>query len=81
MITLPPQYIATKFPGYFWNVNQQALYSIKVSGVLTRLKHTKPSIFTHWNSGYRVSVNGRRMWLSDQYLTNLKPHNSVIPEK
>ena len=87
MVTLPPPYVATKYPGYFWNVNTQTLYSLKVSGVLTELKHHKPN---HWNGwwhyekgrkgGYKVSVNGHRRSLFVVDLQELKIEDSVIPE-
>ena len=84
MVTLPPEFIATKYPGYFWNVNTNRLYSLKVSGELRPLKHIKPN---RWNNmwrysptgGYRVSVKGRNRYLYDDYLNNLQPSDCEIP--
>ena len=69
MITFPPEFVATKFPGYFWNVKDQKLYSLKVTGVLRPLRYSGPNRWNFYRSGYRVSVNGRSRWL---FLTDLK---------
>lgn len=61
MVRLPEEFIATKFPGYFFNTANKTLYSLKVSGELRALPLHKPS---HWNRlktpAYRVSVKGNR---------------------
>jgi len=75
MIHLPQEFVTTKFPGYFWNLKEQKLYSIKVSGLL------KPLTFSprRWtpngimDAGYRVSVAGRRRFLPQYYLEKLRP--------
>jgi hypothetical protein len=36
MVTLPKDFVATKHDGYFWNLKEQKLYSIKVGGTLYR---------------------------------------------
>lgn len=71
MITFPPEFVATKFPGYFWNTKTRRLFTIKIEGVLRELKHTKASYWTNGKSGYRVSYKGRRRWLKDEYLKKL----------
>jgi hypothetical protein len=71
MITFPPEFVTTKFPGYFWNTETRRLFSIKVTGELHELKHTKASKWTHGISGYRVSVKGQHRWLKDEYLKKL----------
>lgn len=80
MVTLPPQFIATKFPGYFWNLNTQTLYSIKVDGILKELKISKPN---PWNNlvvpAYRVSVKGKRRYLHKTDLMKIQATNSIIP--
>ena len=79
MVTLPPNFMATRFPGYFWNVETRQLYSIKVGGVLRPLKIRKPSV---WNKlrcdAYPVCVNGERRYLSIDYLNKLTYCDSVI---
>jgi hypothetical protein len=71
--------MATRFPGYFWNVETQQLYSIKVGGVLRPIKIRKPS---HWNklrcAAYPVCVGGVRRYLDIEYLTKLTYRDSVI---
>jgi hypothetical protein len=87
MVNLPPQYVATKFPGYFFNTENKKLYSLKVSGILTPLKHIIPNRFNCWyhftkTGGYRVSVDGSNRVLTDEYLASLTPNeNSEIPTK
>ena len=80
MVRLPNVFIATKFPGYFWNTETQTLYSLKIDGVLKELKMVYPNHFNMIRMpGYRVSVKGRRKYLSIGYLKKLKPEFSVIP--
>jgi hypothetical protein len=79
MVTLPPEFVATKFPGYFWNYSTMKLYSLKVSGELTPLKHIKPNYFNNWScGGYKVSVKGNYKVLFDDYLHNIKPSDTQI---
>lgn len=78
MVTFPPQFVATRYPGYFWNVDTQTLYTAKL-GVLKEMKRDKPSHFNHQFDGYRVSVNGHRRCLRIEYLRSLTPSPSVFP--
>ena len=78
MIRLPEGFIPTRYDGYFWNVKEQNLYSIKISGVLRKLKPSKG--YTGYSSGqyvhvpphYRVSVEGRKRYLYIMELKKLK---------
>lgn len=81
MVTLPNEFVAVKYPGYFWNLTDKKLYSLKVSGILKKLAGPyKPNSFNHLNEpAYKVSVNGSRKILTVSYLQNLKSVNSVIP--
>ena len=80
MITFPKDFVDTKYPGYFWNLKEQKLYSIKISGVLHKLSGPrKPNPFNHFIEGYQVSVNGKKRILALDTLKKLKPANSVIP--
>ena len=81
MVTLPPEFIATKYPGYFWNSTDQGLYSVKVTGVLTPLARRGPTFFTKYKTGWQVSVNGQRRWLDFTDLVKLKPKNTIYPVK
>jgi hypothetical protein len=71
MITFPPDFVCTRYPGYYWNTKTHRLFSIKVSGELHEMKYTKPSRFTNYKEGYRVSYKGEKRWLSIQYLKSL----------
>jgi len=91
LVTLPPEFVAIdEYPGYFWNIDEQRLYSIKIGGVLKRLRWQRPN---HYNKlrekfpdvnvqyGYQLSHEGKRFWVHDQYLKNLEYKDSVIPVK
>jgi hypothetical protein len=78
MVTLPKEFVATKFPGYFWNTSEKKLYSVKVSGYLHPLRYTRASPFTHGVEGYRVSVSGERRWLTLAYLNKLRPNEDTV---
>lgn len=82
MIIFPPDFIKTKYPGYYWNVREKALYSIKVSGALKPLQLSRGGEFNGvvYPDGYRVSVNGYRRFLDINYLLGIKMpsgHESV----
>lgn len=80
MVTLPPEYTATKYFGYFWNTKEQRLYSIKIGGILRPLKVTKPN---RWNElpgpAYRVSDKGWKRYLLVSDLKKLTTQDSIIP--
>ena len=86
MIIFPAGYVATKYPGYFWNVRTQTLASVKIGGELREMKLTKPN---YWNrladrgkfeGGYRVSHKGRNRWLYLEDLKQLEEEHSIFPE-
>lgn len=80
MITLPPEFIATRIPGYFWNTRTQSLFTLKGGGVLRELVITKPNPFNHIREpGYRVSHLGQRRWLMISYLQSLRQFDTTIP--
>jgi hypothetical protein len=78
MVTLPPEFVATKFPGYFLNIKTMEVYSIKIDGVLKKLKPKLPCHWNHYRAGYRVSHHGQPRWLDKEYLKTIVPHDSVI---
>ena len=45
MVTLPKDFVATRYPGYFWNVVEKKLYSIKVTGELKPMTFDKGGQF------------------------------------
>lgn len=79
MVTLPPQFIAIKYPGYFWNEDTQTLFTAKL-GVLRELTVTR---WSPWNCkpfhGYRISHNGIHRNVPLSYLQELKPKDSTFP--
>lgn len=71
------------YPGYFWHVDKQCLYSIKTEGVLKRLTLTRP--YRGYRGGlvgpkrlpdactepyYSLSVKNRRIYVTEQSLKN-----------
>lgn len=96
MITLPKEFVATKYPGYFFNRDDQKLYSLKISGILKELKYRYPN---RWNyigqyptkladgtkiyskGGYQVSVKGQTRFYAIEQLKEIKEHDATIPVK
>ena len=80
-VSLPENFIACpRHPGYFFNIQDRRLYSFK-SGWLTPMKHNPANHWNKYNSGYRVSVEGVRRFISDEYLQKLSKMKSIIPVK
>ena len=72
MITLPAYYVPTKYTGYFFNLQDKCLYSLKVAKELRILKKQFPGRFNRINMpGYYVSIKGRQRFLSVAYLRSL----------
>ena len=81
-VMLPDDFVMTKFPGYFWNVRTERLYTIKSTGCLKMLKENTYWVIKQYGfePGYRVSVKGIRRHLTLRYLKTLTPApNQVIP--
>ena len=96
MVTFKPEFLATRYPGYFFNTEDELLYSMKVDGVLKPLKQHKPNRFNHMyrfqiklkdgskvtpEGGYFVSVKGQSRFLSIEELKDLTQHDATIPVK
>jgi len=79
MVTLPKEFVATKYPGYFWNIQDQKVYSVKVTGTLKPLVKQTANQFNHFLAGFKVSVRGQRRLLAMDYLRTLKPKSTVFP--
>jgi hypothetical protein len=79
MVTLPKDFVATRYPGYFWNVTEKKLYSLKVTGELHPLSFFKGGTFNgvRYEPGYKISVNGVRRKYTMQYLGKLKATNDI----
>jgi hypothetical protein len=79
MVILPKEFVATRYPGYFWNVTEKKLYSIKVTGELKPMTFYKGGVFygQRFDPGYKLSVNGQRRRYTMEYLESLTATNSI----
>lgn len=79
MVTLPKDFVATRYPGYFWNVVEKKLYTIKVSGELRPMKFQRGGNFYGHkiDPGYQISVNGRKRKYTLDYLGSLKATKAI----
>lgn len=79
MVTLPKDFVATRFPGYFWNVAEKKLYSIKVTGELRPMAfHKGIRIYGRdIEPGYQISVNGIKRRYTLQYLETLVATDAI----
>ena len=75
MVVLPKEFVATRYPGYFWNTTTKQLFSIKVTGELKPLAFCKGGTFNGHivKPGYRVSHKGEKRTFPMEYLNTLKP--------
>lgn len=79
MVTLPVDFVATRYPGYFWNIKEKKLYSLKVTGELKPMAFFKGGTWygvTH-EPGYKISVNGVRRKYNMKYLNSLKSTTDI----
>ena len=79
MVTLPPEFVATKYPGYFWNIGDKKLYSVKVSGELRRMAMRNHWQYTFGQDAYSISIKGRKKTLFVRDLQRLVPTPQVFP--
>jgi hypothetical protein len=79
MVTLPKEFVATRYPGYFWNVVEKKLYSIKVTGELRPMAFFKGGTWygVRHEPGYKLSVNGQRRRYTMEYLGSLTATNEI----
>ena len=78
MNTLPPFHVPTKYPGYYWNIGDKCLYSIKIGDELRKLEQHHPHKFNQIREkGYYVSVHGTRRFLSMSYLNDLSLFDTI----
>ena len=74
MVTLPKDFVMTRYPGYFWNVAEKKLYSIKVTGELKPLSFFRGGTFyvRTFDPVYKISQQGVKRFLPLTYLVSLK---------
>jgi hypothetical protein len=79
MVTLPKEFVSTRYPGYFWNVVEKKLYSIKVTGELRPMAFHKGGNFgwVRVEPGYQISVSGRKRRFTMGYLESLTATNEI----
>lgn len=78
-VSMPPEFVATRFPGYFWNTKTQTLFTAKL-GVLRQLKMVGPNKYNMLTEyGYRVSHQGHKKFMPLRYLKGIKPVHTVFP--
>lgn len=78
MVTLPHDFVATKYPGYYWNTTTETLFTAKL-GVLRQLKYYGPNQWNYYTAGYQISDKGIRKKLPMSYLRSLRNTESVFP--
>lgn len=77
-VTLPPYHVPTKYPGYFYNVQDHKLYSYKMKQELRPLKKYYPNPFNRLHMpGFYISDNGRRKFVPVSYLRSLNIFNII----
>lgn len=94
MVKMKPEFVATKYPGYFFNTSDEQLYSMKIDGVLKPLKFHEPNRFNHMynftvklrsgervrcTGGFYVSVKGFRKLYPIEALRDLEDTDHTIP--
>lgn len=79
MVTLPKDFVATRYPGYFWNVTEKKLYSLKVTGELKPMTFFKGGTFygVRHEPGYKICVNSVRRKYTMEYLLSLKATTDI----
>ncbi len=81
MIKFPTQFVAIRdFPGYFWNTDENCLYSLKIGGVLRPLLLTAPNTYNDYpEPAYRISMKGRRKVLFPSRINNELDYDYTMP--
>lgn len=84
MVRLPSHLSATKFPGYFFDLEKKILYTMKMTGVLRPLPVKKRNHFNNLMTfGWTISHKGRNMNIPvEQFIreaSKAKTADDVIP--
>lgn len=78
MVTLPLPFVAISYPGYFWNLSDHQLYSLKVGGVLRPLRLQRKNAY-HEEDCYYISHEGQKFVINKSTLMVLEEKDSEIP--
>ena len=80
MITFPDGFVATKYPGYFWNTADEKLYTMKVTGILRPMRMSYPAPqYECTQASYQVRVNGVRRRLTTDQIKRILVPNGTVP--
>jgi len=79
MVKLPIEFVAIRFEGYYLNIINMCLYSLKRTGALRELKYYHPNPWRR-RAGYTVSVNGCQKTVSSDYLNTVKEAHLKLPK-
>lgn len=82
-VTLPPEMVSIRYPGYFYHIKERVLYSLK-GGTLKPIRWKKPNKFSYYKVPYvHISHDGKSRTLSQPYLDSvgLRGKHTVVPFK
>ena len=78
-IAFNPNFVAVKqYPGYFWHVVEEQLYSIK-SGRLKKIKMYSANRWITFGDYYIASQNSRKRYLAVDRLKKLQREQYELP--
>jgi hypothetical protein len=84
--SLPAGFVSIEYPGYFWHVPSQSLWTMKVDGILKPMKSRNIPYYIarQYNLPtqpcYQLSVGGRKkIILEAKFKTRFKNHSDTIP--
>lgn len=71
MVILPPGFVPTKYPGYYWDTNTKSVFSLKCGYELREMQRRLPNRWSQLD-GWRISHLGRKRSLFYKDLVLLK---------
>ena len=81
MITLPPTLTPIKYPGYYWCVETNRLFPIKIGGVLREIKKRRVPKHVPFpgDFAYSISHEGKSINIPEYRLQNTKLKDYEVP--
>lgn len=79
---IPTHLIAVPdYPGYFFDREKREMYSLKVTGTLTRLKYQlgRQVGYNYYPAGFQLSKGGRQRRITLAYLMKLEQKEYCVP--